>query len=52
MSRLQILLKILIVLCAVATLVILFVFHSRVLSNVFLIFVAIFELIEWKIFKD
>lgn len=52
MSRLQILLKILIILCAAVTLVILFVFRSRVLSNVFLIFVAIFELIEWKIFKE
>lgn len=52
MSRLQILLKILIFLCAAAILVSLFVFHSRALSNVFLIFVAIFELIEWKIFKE
>lgn len=50
MNRLNLFLNLLIFICAVAILVSLFIFNNRVLSNLFLIFLTIFKLIEWKLF--
>ena len=50
MKQLRLFLNILIFICASAILVSLFIFNNRIFSNLFLILLTIFKLIEWKYF--